>query len=437
MSLWIPVYVVPLLLAGVLLYFGRRRRVGTDPHCRRCNYLLHGIESERCPECGGMLSQGAIVRGEPRRRWGLLIFGWLVVLLVGSLWVTDAIIRLQGVNWYQYEPTHYVLRDLNSNQIATAQRAWTELVRRDAAGSLSAQTRDQLVRFALARQGNARVPYNSLDMDAVNYLGNRAVANDLTPDEKTKFFEQTMQLRLVVRPKVILGDAVPYVAYQDGMGPNIGNFWARLSMHGAGIDGKVVQREGGSSSSGFGPGSFGSYLKCRTAGKHEISVTFRIEIFSGPFDLPGSIPLYQSDRTLTGNFEVVTMKPGDLVQPIFDPKLAATVKSVIVPQSFHFNARNGNSFEGNILFVGAPVNFAFDVYVRYGGRDQRLGAVTCSARGGVFSNGDFVSGKGKPPVPAMVDIILRPSEQAARDTVDQYRFWNQELVYPNVPVAQP
>jgi hypothetical protein len=37
----------------------------------------------------------------------------------------------------------------------------------------------------------------------------------------------------------------------------------------------------------------------------------------------------------------------------------------------------------------------------------------------------------------MVDIILRPSEQAARDTVDQYRFWNQELVYPNVPVAQP
>jgi hypothetical protein len=157
---------------------------------------------------------------------------------------------------------------------------------------------------------------------------------------------------------------------------------------------------------------------------------------SGPFGLPGSLQLYQSDQTLTGNFEVVTMKPGDLVKPIFDPKLAAVVKAAIVPQSFRFNARNGSSFEGNILFIAAPVNLAFDVYVRYGGSEQRLGTVTCSAQGGVFSNAYYVTGKGRPPVPRMVDIILRPSEQAARDTVDQYRYWNQELVYPNVPVAQ-
>jgi len=30
-----------------LLYVGRKRRIGTEPHCRKCDYLLHGISSGR------------------------------------------------------------------------------------------------------------------------------------------------------------------------------------------------------------------------------------------------------------------------------------------------------------------------------------------------------------------------------------------------------
>ena len=33
---------------------GGRRRIGEQPHCRKCEYLLIGIESDRCPECGGL-----------------------------------------------------------------------------------------------------------------------------------------------------------------------------------------------------------------------------------------------------------------------------------------------------------------------------------------------------------------------------------------------
>jgi hypothetical protein len=366
----------------------------------------------------------------------LLIFGWLVVLLVGSLWATDAIIRLQGVDWYQYEPTYFVLKDLNSNQIVTAQRAWAELVRRDAGGSLSAQTRDRLVKFALVRQGNAKVPYNSLDMDSVNYLGNRAAANDLAQEEMTKFFEQAVRLRLVVRPKVLAGDPVPYAALHDGLGPSSG-FWTKLTMNGVAIDGKNVRgNTGGYSAFGsFGSGSSGSLLECRTPGKHAVSLTFRIEIFSGAFDAPGSTPLYRSDRTVTGGFEVLATRPANLIQAVFDPKRAVAIKAAIALEPLHFNAGNGNSFTGSIDFRTIPVNFAFDVYARHGGTEWSLGTVTCSAGTGPWDCSVF--GKGDASIPPTVDIILRPSEKAARETVDEYSYWNQELIYQNVPVARP
>src|SRR5580698_4285631 len=73
------------IVGSLLLYAGRRRRVGDAPHCLNCNYLLHGLSSERCPECGSELSSAVIVHGEPRRRWKSFIAGWLVLLLAGIL----------------------------------------------------------------------------------------------------------------------------------------------------------------------------------------------------------------------------------------------------------------------------------------------------------------------------------------------------------------
>src|SRR5687768_17277287 len=60
----------PLLLGLVLVklaYFPRRR--GNTPHCRKCNYTLTGLSSERCPECGQPLDDNvAVVHGERPRR---------------------------------------------------------------------------------------------------------------------------------------------------------------------------------------------------------------------------------------------------------------------------------------------------------------------------------------------------------------------------------
>jgi len=57
------------------------RRTGTDPFCGKCDYVLLGLESERCPECGQFLSPRTIVRGHRRRRGAVTFMGGVLVLL--------------------------------------------------------------------------------------------------------------------------------------------------------------------------------------------------------------------------------------------------------------------------------------------------------------------------------------------------------------------
>jgi general secretion pathway protein G len=72
-----------LILAGAVMVNegSRPRRKGDWPHCRQCEYLLIGIQSERCPECGTPLIPGNILRGERGRPSGLAMAGVVAMLL--------------------------------------------------------------------------------------------------------------------------------------------------------------------------------------------------------------------------------------------------------------------------------------------------------------------------------------------------------------------
>lgn len=417
------------------LFLGRQRRVGTNPHCRRCNYLLHGINSERCPECGAMLSPAAIAYGEQHRRRAPLVLGFTLL----ALWIVFAwggLNRLRSIDWYHHKPTYFVLKDLSSNQVAVAMRAWTGLTRRETEGSLPTASHEKLESFALDEQGRAASPFSLLDMATINYLGNRLSAGDLTDEQRTKLFEQSIRMHLRIRSKVIAGDAIPYLAEHDGLAPSNMDDWTKLAMDGAEIDGKHVDGNMGGYAAwgGSGTGTFGSSLIYRTPGKHRIALTFKIETCRGPMDsVANSKLLYQSTRTLSGQFEVLANKPDGLIQAISDPKLTGAMKAAIVPESFHFNPHGGN-LSGPIHLLAPPANVALDVYVKYGGAEHQLGTVTCLAGANIY---DSISGNLPGPVPAMVELILRPSERAARMTADEYSFWNQELTFPNIPVAQP
>lgn len=422
------------LAAAALLYRGRKRRIGDAPHCRKCNYLLHGLESERCPECGAMLSPAAIVHGERRRRWGAFVTGWFLLLLAVFLFFGASIPALQTIDWYRFKPTSFVLLDLNSAQPTTAQRAWAEMIRRDATTRLSAATRDKLVHFALAQQAKAASPFIQLDTDAVNYLAARWAAGDLPQTQRDQFFRQSVRTKLAIRPKVILGERVPYLMIHDGLGPGSSSLWYRLSMRGTVLDGKPAEGNiGGSSAcSGFGGGSFGSSLDCPSPGKHDVALTFRVEVLSGPFDSPSSALLLRDDRALTGTFQVVTKAPPEFIGPIFDPKLEPAMKAGIKAEDFRYEIKS-KWINGQIDSSSLPANIAYEVFARYGGAEQSLGYITCNAGSGGSDYG--VAASPKTPPPAKIDLVLRPGAKVARGTVDMQSFWNEEIVLPGVPVT--
>jgi hypothetical protein len=442
-AFWLLVFGLPLVLATFLIRAGRKRWIGSDPHCRACNYILHGLQSNRCPECGATLSPTAIQHGQPRRRWGPFLSGWLILIFLAIFTISGGISALRDIEWYHYKPTHFVMEDLNSGQPTIALRAWTELMRRDSAGSLAASTRDDLVKYALLRQANAQPPFTALDTATVNYLGARCLAGDLPKDQQTKFFEQCFRIRLAVRAKVILGDYVPYLVIHEGIGPTqsffapgLPSFWTKVILMNASIDGKKESRSGGvsSESMGFGAGTMGSSVNCSVPGKHQLDLTIRIEISHGQFGPAGLPTLYEAEQTISANFEVLATKPDNLIQATSQPSMTAGLRAAFTPSNFRFDSKNMNMLEGNIGISGAPQNLAYDVIAVYGGKEHNLSTIAYKMGSGMWSYG--VNGTVTPPPPATVNIILRPSEKAARESVDLYGYWSQELVFPNVPVSR-
>jgi hypothetical protein len=356
-----------------------------------------------------------------------------MLLLLAALIITGSSDRLRNIDWYHFEPTYFVLRDLNAGQTPGVQRAWTELTLRDAAGALSAGSRDQMVRFALTQQAKAMPPFTSLDTNVVDFLAKRWVSGDLPQAQQTQFFEQAVRSKLAVRPKVILGERVPYLVIHDGLGPSTGSLWYRLSMQGAVLDGNPTEGNFGGSmeGSGFGGGSFGSSLSCPSPGKHDVALKFRVEQFSGPFDSASSTLLCRDDRTLIGSFLVVTKPPSDFIGPVFDPKLESAMKAAIKAGDLRYYVQS-KMLNGQIDSSNLPANIAFEIFARYGGREFQVGDVTCNAGGGGSDYG--IGASLKTPPPAKIDLILRPSAKVARGTVDMQSFWNEEILLPGVPV---
>lgn len=60
-----PAWLFPLLFAlGSVLFFWRARRRRRDGVCRKCGYLLIGLTSPRCPECG-MAFEATVTAASP------------------------------------------------------------------------------------------------------------------------------------------------------------------------------------------------------------------------------------------------------------------------------------------------------------------------------------------------------------------------------------
>jgi hypothetical protein len=167
--LYVLIIGIATLLAGAWLI--RRgwlpRRRGQTPHCRTCNYILTGITTDRCPECGTTLGPQTTVIGERRRRPILGSLGLLLILLGVATTTATLTPRVRNIDWYKYRPTSWVIADLRSSDPLTQSRAWDLLWYRINAGTFDQRQRGtletELVRLAGLKSQSAPDPFRYLN----------------------------------------------------------------------------------------------------------------------------------------------------------------------------------------------------------------------------------------------------------------------------------
>ncbi|HMB95693.1 MAG TPA: hypothetical protein VKK61_06605 [Tepidisphaeraceae bacterium] len=411
----------------------RSRRIGQEPHCRRCDYLLIGLSSNCCPECGAELSRRNIVHGNKRNQASVAWIGAaaLVLGLTMAIGVITAGIVLP--NFYHYLPTFILMRELQPSINSWHNAAFDELNRRDLAGELSAKYQNRLIDVALQEQP-AAAP-GQLTQALIDFAARQYLAGRMTAPQQQLFGRQSLQLALRVRKRVVLGDSAPYEIVENSRTPS-GIWWSHLVMQQINLDGKKIQgaESGSGSFSGvFGGGSSGSSIECKTVGQHRLEVICRIELRNGQFDSPNSTLVYKEDRALSADFQVVPESPADYIKFIEDPQSDAAIHSAIVPSDIQFHVGQSKSLHCNIGLKSLPYNVALDVFARFNGHEKLVGSVYGNAGSGTVYS---INGAMDEDVPATIDLILRSSEKAASNTVDLTQIWNGELIYPNLPVKQ-
>src|SRR3954452_894523 len=108
-----------MALVGItLIKVGRwPRRHGGRPRCAKCDYLVVGISSERCPECGSILAGKGTVFG-PRVRSARLWVSGVIILIMALAWGGPYVYR--SVAWYHLKPARWVMSDLESRKLSVA-----------------------------------------------------------------------------------------------------------------------------------------------------------------------------------------------------------------------------------------------------------------------------------------------------------------------------
>ena len=427
---------VTLILAvcGVILVRQgfRPRRRGETPHCRKCDYNLTGLTSERCPECGARLSPLATEYGE-RRRSARRIVGGLLCLVPAAL----ALLFVLGtLDWYQFCPTALVISELQSANTIRAQQAWNELDRRYVAGDLSASHNSRLIDYCLQEQ--AKPANGPLTSGLVNHLGRLYLAGQMSVAQQDRFIKQALLLTLRVRPNTVLGQPAPFQVNYTARIPST-PFWVRVENADFFVDGRKTRDQGSMGTmSGCGAGGgCSNHVPIDTIGRHKVGVVAHARIWTGPFgDEASSQPVGKLDASAEAATDVLAVEPPDYIKHTCGPALDTAVRNSFEPKDLKLST--AAQFEMTLAIRSPLVGIAMDVFIRTEGREYKVTAVhVASGESTNWSLGIMLrdADGGMPAAFTSCDVILRSSDAAARDSVNLFEIWEGELVYKDVPVA--
>ena len=438
LSLWGIALIGALLVAGLLLIrIGfRSRRRGSTPRCRTCEYDLTGLVSDRCPECGTVITIESKVYGERYRRPVLGVIGLLLIVLA----TLPLLKPVQQINWYQYVPTGVVLNHLETTTGPALQKAWKEIRRRDKAGQLSKRHLNRLIEIGLKEQASSSP--RKMQQTFINYLGQLYLdstrsqqQNALSPEQADRFFSQMVTVEFETRPRVVRGDPVPYRIKHVGSGPRQG-FYSEKKLLAIAVDDSEVQRSGGAMSGGVsGHGAMSSVFEYDVPGTHTIKADLRLRIYEGTVGTreEDRVLLYEEERSLKTEFELLDEEPEGYIQMVENPTLKQQLQNCITPERFAFRGRP-NKLHGYMESKKVPVNVAFEVLASIGRKEYRLSSLQVLQ--GQSTTWHFGAYADIPPAESCT-VILRSNEKGARRTVDMFDIWDGELVYENIPIKLP
>ncbi len=514
--------VIGALLAIVGAWLLRRgrwpARVGTTPHCPSCQYILTGLAANRCPECGTQLGVQNIILGERNLRPVMAVAGaaatlsGLLVLFLGLGGATGRI------DLYHYRPAAWLVADLASPNPHLWNRAWTELVRRNAAGTLSSSQQllwedrmlneletsggplayqawmelrlrsslgklstpyqdrwvtcvikkqrspsyssasnpwqelerlaaigafsqrqeDELVRCAVEEEGfkGLGVPMQHV----IDLVGSQCRGHVLSPAQEWSFLDGMTSLSLLVRPKIVPGEIVPFRLITAGRGPT--GWVQRIRLVDVQIDDQRVKPTGAVVAGLFGtilPAWSDGAVAPQAKGRHRLRIQVAVDVAISPTtyaqlaSMSSQHIIRSWDREVAADFDVVE---GGAPSTWLSAPDSATLGKYFSATPFQLQKTGPFHIACQINWGYVPVRTAFDVIARIAGEDYPLGTIVPS-RGHSFG-GATVGLREAPPGPLeKIDVFLRSSESAARMTPDLAEFWWGEITFPDVPVERP
>ncbi|MCL2641449.1 MAG: hypothetical protein FWD53_11425 [Phycisphaerales bacterium] len=432
-------FVGPVLVVGLYLLISgsRARRVGTEPHCRKCEYILLHLESSRCPECGTTISPRNTIIGEHQRRWRRAVVGGILIIL-GCLPMVGPVREVfAAIPWYHYKPAGWVFADLDSSIMFD--EAIAELRRRDSLKKLPESVRQKLIENALLEQAaTTAFPRQKL----LEYLSDTFADGRLTSSQAELCLDQAVVVTLTARPIVAEGEKLPLrMGREHRLGrPTISisspTLWYRYENAPYKIDGETQPYTGGdgqsgSISSGTSGGSSFFHKSAGPVGKHVIEIDTNWTFWYGPYgDEAASRKLGTHTHTAKAAYEVVSPDFAPKIELLHTPDLHARMLTYVQIESLTHRKSDG-WLSVDVKLTRVPCDVAFDVFIKIDQEEIKAGSIACAkGRSTVFRT----HGSCNKQLPAKVTVLLRPSIDAAKNTVDLTAIYSGEIEFPDVEV---
>lgn len=336
-------------LCGLWLVFRRsRRRVGSDPHCHHCDYLLIGITSGRCPECGRPIDPRGAARGRRRGRRIRILIGVVLLAVAPSITWRPVGDWWQSIYWYRYRSTSSVMQDLRhgsgqpppannpfesqnwfshgwlSEEVDLARVALDELLRRDKAGKLSPEYRCEIDEMALATMS---APITTpVQYYLHNELIERLIAGKLPAEKEAAIYQHAVTIGLSAQPVVMLWDVVPVKinfqtrVFNGGLGAEV--TYKAVRIDGKEVDAPNLTKWDQRRSLGYGSSNDDRQISYSTLGQHRIDLDVRIDIRAWSSGYPGQgVTVHSEMRTVSTSFsEIRPTPPVKTVRFVCDPR---------------------------------------------------------------------------------------------------------------------